>query len=79
MIQSDGKSATKTKRKRNENETKMIFPADAVIGRGKKQLSDRPITAGNIVSFSLRFRFVFVADFPAIRNLGRLDFRRVRV
>ena len=34
-----------------------------MIGRGKKQLSCRPITAGYIifVSFSFRFRFVFVS------------------
>jgi len=67
---------TETKRKRNENETKTTFPA--VIGRGKKQLSCRPITAGYIVfvSFSFRFRFVFVSfsfrfvtDFPSLRHI----------
>jgi hypothetical protein len=49
------------RRKRNEKETKTRFLA--VIGRGKKQLSCRPITAGYIifVSFSFRFRFVFVS------------------
>jgi len=65
----DGGSTARIERGRNEyhrNETKTIFPAS--IGRGTKQLGDRPITAGNIVfvSFSFRFRFVFVADFPSL-------------
>jgi len=59
------------RRKRNEKETKTTFPA--VIGRGKKQLSCRPITAVYIVFFScsFRFRFVFVSFDKVTESLPR--------